>query len=136
MTDARSVRDAVCEAMGSAVPEGFRPQATTPPTVAAGTDEPERVAVDRVAADTAVFDTDAATSYGDGVQHRLHLDRPTVASQGAAQHSERDGAAVEHYPSWRDDRAEVRFYWHPQGEANAEREAVRRARLSRWQEPR
>lgn len=104
---ARSVRYAVCEAMGAAVPEGFRPQPPARPTSAAGADVAEGVAVDGVAADPAVFDTDAAPSYRDRVEHptsvfaRMALD-PSRLLARRAKYAER----------------------------------VRRARLSRWQETR
>lgn len=123
---ARLVRNAVCEAMGSAVPEGFRPQRTTPATVAAGTDEPERVAVQGVAADTAVFDTDAATSYRDGVKH----DGESVFLSALRN--------MPPPPGWKKVGDPVgESYWRAMSVAEArERERARRARLSRWQEQR
>lgn len=66
---ARSVRYAVCEAMGSAIPEGFRPEMPARAASAARANVPKGVSVDAVAADPAVFDTDAAPAYRDRVEH-------------------------------------------------------------------
>jgi hypothetical protein len=145
---ARLVREAVCEAMGSAVPEGFRPQAPPPTTVAAGTDEPERVAVQGVAADAAVFDTEAATSYGDSVESQVPEDTSWLERGERSRERWKElGIRRLGVPYIESDRERAKYVdtaafgaasiaWGDTTRAIIEREAVRRGRLSRWQEQR